>query len=265
LFSIQGNCTPPYPQYNYKRYSEIIPMHNSKCYENQKCSYPCPHELGYGKLVYPHSHFCFEVRFKINKYSRITKHQLFAANCEYKNYESIHEKISPEVGKQLKLASPVAPSMTEKRTQLLYSNHMLNQCNKNSYCVHCRFRSDRCICPLVSKESKFDIKRGLDGPMNIFYRTFYCKECHLIVKQCDCIQDKKTRSTNKTVLSLSTDVSKNKKKRIYALSLTKPLPAKYIVYNECNCRNNWLNCECTYMSHQEYQEYNFVNNNCRIC
>lgn len=254
---MQGMYSPPYLRYAYKLYSELIPMHNSKCFDNQKCMYPCPFESGYGRLVYPESHLCLESRLKINKHNRVTKHEKFV-NFRYQNYETIHGQYSPEIGKHLTLL-PLPSILTEKCVKV-NPYCKLSRCSKNSYCVHCRFRSDRCICPLIDQQLNIDIRRGLDGPLNVFYWTFFCRKCNCRVRECSCIE---AVTTNNDGTSANV-VVKIKKNNLNTPCLKKPLPDKYVTWTECLCREHWLNCECSYMSIQQHQEYESLNEQCLV-
>jgi len=198
----------------------LIPQHNWQCHEQQKCSYPCPHELpGFGRILYPNSHLCNERRYIIDRRQKIIKYE------EFKNYKYQNASV------KCNLINKQIPKL---RTTILKDkdiNGKLYKCGRESFCIYCRHRSDKCSC--ISNSGT--VQKGLDGPFNALYWNFYCSSCFLKVSRCNCV----SKLTSKH----------------YGNSKKSALPRKYKILNSCNCRLYWLNCDCLYRSSREENEY----------
>jgi hypothetical protein len=215
-FQMQNSSpyAPPYARYNYTRYSELIPSHTWRCFKEMKCTYPCPYELpGYGKIVYLKSHLCLSERLIVNRKYRILEHQRFK-DFEYKNVEN-----SSLIGKTFTEKITNANSFTNSEEKNL--SYMF-ECSKTAFCIHCKRKSNKCICEPIQKAM---IRPGVDGPMNCFYKRFFCSECYLSVNHCNC-KNTKFEHSKRT---------------------NRELPKRFVTNDACNCNKYWTFCSCTYM------------------
>jgi hypothetical protein len=134
-----------------------------------------------------------------------------------------------QIGKRLHLSSHCAFTSFNQTSTFDRSNFM-TKCAKSTYCVHCRMRSDRCNCFLLDSDAAEQIRPGVDGPMNMFYKNFFCSKCQYTVKQC-CCSDKTSKKPNA---------------RLYGLG-KKKLPKRFVTWSECQCERLWTICDCEKM------------------